>query len=90
MKFPCKLPTENIGQIILAVWIIFSVVFIGNSIWQNFQVSQVQKAAQAGYQQAIVDLIQQAEKCDAFPVNFGDKVIKLQQLDCTPPAPEAK
>ncbi|MCF7845793.1 MAG: hypothetical protein K9L85_01010 [Candidatus Peribacteraceae bacterium] len=84
MKFPCRLPTDNIGQILLAAWIIFSVIFVGNSIWQNFQVSQVNQAAQAGYQQAVVDLLQQASSCQPFPVNVGDTSIQLQALNCTP------
>ncbi|MFH0776856.1 MAG: hypothetical protein V1936_04575 [Patescibacteria group bacterium] len=90
MKFPCKLQTDNVGQVILAVWIIFSVVFVGNSVWQNFQVNQVNKAVQAGYQQAVMDLMQQASKCDPFPVNLGEQKIELQQLNCTKPAEEAK
>ena len=82
MNFRCKLPTENIGQIILAAWIIFSVIFVGNSIWQNFQVNQVNKAAQAGYQQAVIDLIGQAETCEAFPVNVGEASIQLKKVGC--------
>ncbi|MCF7836692.1 hypothetical protein K9N08_03630 [Candidatus Gracilibacteria bacterium] len=81
-----KLPTENLGQIILAVWIIFSVVFVANNVWQNFQVNQVNQAASAGYQQAVVDLVKQASTCEAFPINLGESSIQLQQLDCTPSA----
>ncbi|MFA6458050.1 MAG: hypothetical protein WCV72_01520 [Patescibacteria group bacterium] len=90
MKFKCKL-LENggIGQIILAAWIIFSVVFVANSIWQNFQVNQVNKAAQAGYQQAVVDLIKQAETCQPFPVNLDETSIQLQQIDCKVQTPAA-
>lgn len=83
MKFSCcKLPTDNIGQIILAVWIIFSVIFVGNSVWQNFQVSQVNQAAQAGYEQAVVDLIKQASTCEVFPINYGETSVELQALNC--------
>ena len=78
----CKLPTEGIGQIILAVWIIFSVVFVSNNIWQNFQINQVNQAASAGYQQAVVDLMQQANTCEAFPINLGESSIQLQKLGC--------
>jgi predicted negative regulator of RcsB-dependent stress response len=81
MRFP-KLPTEGIGQIILAVWIIFSVVFVANNVWQNFQVNQVQQAAGAGYQQAVVDLVKQAETCEAFPINIGETAIELQKVGC--------
>ena len=85
MKFS-KLPTENLGQIILAAWIIFSVVFVGNSVWQNFQASQINQAASAGYQQAVVDLIKQAETCQPFPINIGETSIELQKVGCEMPA----
>jgi len=77
-----NLPTKNIGQIILAVWIIFSVVFIANSIWINFQTNRVNQAAAAGYQQAVVDLVKQAETCEAFPINVGEEKIELQKVGC--------
>jgi predicted negative regulator of RcsB-dependent stress response len=82
MKIKCKFPTDNIGQIILAVWIIFSVVFITNNIWQNFKTIQINEAAQAGYQQAVVDLVNQAESCQPFPINLGENSIELQKLNC--------
>lgn len=83
MKFKCKLlESGSIGQIIIAAWIIFSVVFVANSIWQNFQVNQVNKAAQAGYQQAVVDLVKQAETCQAFPVNLNETSIELKKVGC--------
>jgi len=83
-----RLRTEGLGQIVLAVWVIFSVLFIANSIWQNFQANQVQRAAATGYQQAVVDLIQQADTCQEFPINLGDKVIKLKKVDCAEAAAE--
>jgi len=59
MKF-LRLPTENLSQIILAVWIIFSVVFVGNSIRQTYVFSQVdmEQAVTTARQQAQVDMEQ--------------------------------
>lgn len=87
MRFP-KLPTEGLGQIILAAWIIFSVVFVGNSIWQayTFNQQEMQQTATAAYQQAQADtvnqLIQQAETCEAFPVFAGEIQIELKKVGC--------
>ncbi len=89
MKFP-KLPVQNLGQILLAVWLIFSIVFIGNVVWQNLQVNAQQQAAQAGYQQAIVDLFAQAQTCEAFPINIGENSIELKAVNCAPSAPVAE
>ncbi len=77
-----KLPTDNIGQIVLAVWIIFSVIFVGNNVWQNYKVNQVNAAIQAGYQQAVVDLVKQAKSCEAFPINIGESSIELKKVGC--------
>ncbi len=87
MKFS-KLPTESLGQIILAAWIIFSVVFFGNSIWQAYTFNQVevQQAVTAAYQQAQVDtvnqLLKQAETCEAFPIFTGETQIELKKVGC--------
>ncbi len=87
MKF-LKLPTENLSQIILAVWIIFSVIFIGKSIWQSytFDQAEMREATTAAYQQAQVDivdqLIRQAETCEAFPIFAGETQIKLKKVGC--------
>ncbi len=82
MKLP-NCPIGGIGHVILAAWIIFSVVFVGNNIWQNFQVNKINEAASAGYQQAVIDLVRQAETCQPFPVNIGEEIsIELQKLNC--------
>ena len=85
-----KLPVQNLGQILLAVWIVFSVVFIGNVVLQSLKVNAQQEAAQAGYQQAIVDLVTQAQTCEAFPINLGENSIELKAVNCTPPAAAAE
>jgi hypothetical protein len=85
MKLP-KLKTEGIGQIILAIWIIFSIVFVANSIWNNYKINVKDEAtkqgASIGYQQAVMDLIKQAETCQAFPVNVGEESIELKKVGC--------
>ncbi len=81
MKTP-KLPTENIGQIILAVWIIFSVVFVGNSVWTNVQTNVAQQAASSGYQQAFIEIIQRADTCEVLPLTVGDAVVNIQKVGC--------
>ncbi len=87
MKFSCcKLPTDGLGQIILAAWLIFSIVFVGNSLWQGYKQNQLQQAVTAAYQQAQADmvgqLIEEANKCVPFPVNLGETSIELQKLGC--------
>lgn len=84
MKF--KLPTEGIGHIILAAWIIFSVVFVANSIWQNYKMHAheevLKQGVTLGYQQAIADLMDYAETCEPFPIHLGDSMVQLQKADC--------
>ncbi|MFH1546031.1 MAG: hypothetical protein ABIE14_01490 [Patescibacteria group bacterium] len=89
MKFSCcKLPTEGLGQLILAAWLIFSVVFVANSVWQAYTLNQaeVQQVATAAYQQSqsdVIDqLLQQAETCEAFPIYSGETQIELKKVGC--------
>jgi len=89
MSLP-KLPAQNLGQIVLAVWIVFSIIFVGNALWQNLQINAQKEAVNFGYQQAVVDLFNQAQTCQAFPINIGEKVIQIQALNCTPPVAETE
>lgn len=60
-------------MIILIVWAVFSIVYIGWNSFNNFKLNQMRNAANQGYQQAIVDVAREANKCanTGVPLNIG-------------------
>lgn len=84
---PLKLPLAGVGQTIVAIWIIFSVAFIANSLWQNFQQKSIVEAYDIGYNTAkledVTQLAAEAEKCEPFEVRLGgNNKIQLQKVGC--------
>lgn len=82
-------------KIIAIAWIIFSVLFIGRTLWYNGIALTYQKGmqdgAQQGYVKAFSDVAMAAsnKECQPFPLNIGtDKdgkpmSIPLINLNCT-------
>jgi hypothetical protein len=71
-----KIKNSVIFVTVLCIWAAFSVVYIGWNSWQQFKAKEAQAAfnngASQGYQQAIIDLATQAQKCQPVPLNLGN------------------
>jgi predicted negative regulator of RcsB-dependent stress response len=68
-----KISKNAIIMIILIIWTVFSIIYIGWSTWNNFKLNQMRTAANQGYQQAIIDVATTANKCEStgVPLNVG-------------------
>jgi predicted negative regulator of RcsB-dependent stress response len=68
-----KMTKTSIIMIVLIVWAIFSLGYIGWNTWNNFKLGQMRTAATQGYQQAIIDVATEANKCanTGVPLNVG-------------------
>lgn len=68
-----KFTKSAITMIVLIVWAIFSLGYIGWNTWNNFKLNQMRLAANQGYQQAIIDVATEANKCanTGVPLNVG-------------------
>ena len=75
-----QLISKNIGKIVLYVWVILSVVYIGYNFWQKM----VNNYYLAGKVDTINSLIKEAEKpeCQPFSVYTNDKQIQLINVAC--------
>jgi len=65
-------------KIILIVWIAFSVLYVGYTQY-NFFVNSVYKK---GLTDAVVQVIQQAQECKAFPVYISNTGVQLINAKC--------
>ena len=71
----CKHPA---WKIILVVWVVFSILYVGYTQYKYFRSFVYQK----GVTDAVVKVIQSAQKCKAFPVKLGDQVVQLVNVAC--------
>jgi len=69
---------------VIAIYLVLSVGYIGYDLWNNFTQNVVVAAFNQGKSATIQELITAAEneKCEAFPVNMGQKQIKLINVAC--------
>ena len=75
-------------NIILIIWIVFSVIYVAYDIWSDFKLKALNQAYQQGRADTINALIQQAEKCESIPVFSGEKKIEVINVNCLKTSPE--
>ena len=72
--------------IILAILLILSISYIGFQSYQQYiqkqQLNVFQQGAQYGYQQAVIQVIQQAATCQQVPLTVEDKTINIIAVEC--------
>lgn len=74
-------------KIILTLWVIFSIGYVGYTQYQYFQKYVYEK----GVTDAVTKLMQHASKCEAFPVQLGEQQAQLINVAClTKPTESAK
>lgn len=76
-------------QVVLMVWIVFSVLYIAQDLWRSGIATSYRLGQQAGAGQLVSQTIAQAQKCEAFTM-FSDagrveliNVACLQQAEAT-------
>ena len=75
-------------NIVLLIWIVFSVIYILYDVWSDFKLKALNQAYQQGRADTINALIQQAEKCDPIPVLSGEKRIEVINVNCLKTSPK--
>lgn len=83
-----KLNRKMINIAFVFVWTIFSIAYIANDIWTDFQKEQIGSALQSGYQQGVSDTVNQAltqaknEKCEPFSFYNEKEQVQLININC--------
>ena len=77
MKNPikCKHP---ILKIVLIVWVVFSIIYVGWSQYNYFRNFVYQK----GLTDAVTEVIRQGQECKAFPVALEGQGVQLINIAC--------
>ena len=76
---PKKLP---VPKIILALWLIFSVLYVANNEWNRFKAMVMQSSYSQGVSDAVAKVIEESKSCKAFPINIGETKATLVSVDC--------
>lgn len=72
-------------KIVLAVWVIFSFLYVGYTQYQYFKNYVAASSYQRGLSDAVGKVIQQAQKCEAFPIQRDGQGVNLINAACVPP-----
>jgi len=76
------LSKKTILHLFVFLWIVFSITYIAWDLWSDFKNIQILNAYERGRTDTINQLIQEAEKCQPFPVFSAEKEIQLISMDC--------
>lgn len=76
--------SATIGMIVLILWIIFSVLYMVNDQWNDFQLVKMQQAYNKGVADSISTLITESDKCSAVPLYYENQRIDVVAVKCLP------
>lgn len=69
-------------KVVLVVWVVFSILYVGYTQYRYFQSFIADRAYQKGLQDAVVEVIKQAQNCEPFPITIGDQGVQLINVAC--------
>lgn len=72
----------SVGKIILVVWVVFSILYVGYTQYRYFQSFVAGRAYETGLRDAVTKVMEQAQECKAFPVTIGEKGVQLINVAC--------
>ncbi len=76
------LSKKTISSLLIFLWIVFSVIYIGWDLWSDFKNVQIVRAYQQGKADTINALIAEVEKCGEVPVTGTEKQISVIGTHC--------
>ena len=69
-------------KIVLIVWVLFSILYVGYTQYKYFTSYVAQSSYQKGLTDAVTQVMQQAQACKAFPVTYGVQSVNLISTSC--------
>lgn len=84
-----SIPIKKIVLIlVIFVWVGFSIWYIANDQWQDFQNTKMQAAYQKGFSDSVKTLMNESTKCQPIPLFNGDKRVEMISIECLQKANE--
>jgi hypothetical protein len=79
---------KKVAKFLIILWILFSLGYIVWDLGSDFKVRVVNRAYQAGRQDTINQLINQAQACQPIQVFNQERQVTLINQECLPPQEE--
>lgn len=77
---------SNVVMIVLIVLLALAIGYIVYTKYSEMQVEKqftvYQQGAQAGYEQAIIQMFQQAGSCQQVPLTYNNQTINILAVEC--------
>lgn len=83
-----KITAASISMLIIIIWVIFSAVYIIQDKWQDYQLTQMQRAYQNGITDSVRTLMAESAKCNKIPLYYGNQTVEVIALSCLSPSKE--
>ena len=81
-KFIKRIAVTPISTVLLLIWIVFSVLYIGYDLWQEIKQLPVEQAYSRGKTETINALVVSAQNCNAINVQSQTGVVQLVDVAC--------
>ncbi len=76
-------------KIVLIAWVVFSILYVGYTQYRYLTNFVASTAYQRGLSEAVVQVVQQAQKCEAFQVQIDGQGVSLINTKCLQQQPAA-
>ena len=73
---------KNNQKIIIIILVTLLIISVGYIIQDKYVEYKFQQGVSLGYQQAIIDIIQKAIKCQTIPLTIKNQTINLIAVEC--------
>ena len=80
--FKNKLSTGQVWKIVLIVWLVFTTLYLVYGEYNRLTNYVAKNAYNQGLTTAVTQIITESEKCQAVPINVGDKKATIINIEC--------
>ncbi len=83
MKNPLIITQWSVSKVILVLWVLFSLVYIGNSLKVNVIERIYEAGQQQGARSAVLQAMQLATQCQPVVLTAGENKVSLLNTSCS-------
>jgi len=74
-------------KIVIAVWLIFATLYVIYGEYNRLNMFVAQTSYNAGYQDSVVQLLNEVAKCQPVPITFNNQTVEVIGMACLQQAP---
>ncbi|MBI4209133.1 MAG: hypothetical protein HY538_05430, partial [Deltaproteobacteria bacterium] len=76
------MPKQLLLKIVLVLYVVLSLVYISVDAWGSFRTNTIERSFAQGRREAILQLIEQSEKCQPVSVFADEKQAQVVNVTC--------